>query len=134
MDSFSFQQNTTTCTLKIHIMYNNSYLSSSLKEFTFTNSNFYVFSEIFVYININRVSSTSNYDVYIMIKILIIRAILTSWEALQMHEIELYLIQNEILQEDKIKLSFNIKPFVKLSHFSINFIINHRRKYYRIHI
>ena len=73
-------------------MYNNSYLSSSLKQFTFTNSNFYVFSEIFVYININGVSSTSNYDVYIMIKILIIRAILTSWEALQMHEIELYLI------------------------------------------
>ena len=73
-------------------MYNNSYLSSSLKEFIFTNSNFYVFSEIFVYININRVSSTSNYDVYIMIKILIIRAIFTSWEALQMHEIELYLI------------------------------------------
>lgn len=32
-------------------------------------------------------------------------------EALQMHEIELYLIQNGILQQDKIKPSFNIKPF-----------------------
>lgn len=45
-------------------MYNNSYLSSSLKQFTFTHSNFYVFSEIFVYINTNRLSSTNNYDVY----------------------------------------------------------------------